>query len=120
MAMDFTECLTLGKEFTSSSRFDQIEFERDEAVYGLFPEFKAYVTKSAARDGVSKMNRVCEVEVDRIVDSVPRQWGFSAAVGQRVKAFLLARSHFLSQTLVQSLMILAARPQPLPFPEKEE
>jgi hypothetical protein len=96
-AIDHGCCFTCGRDLTS--RLAGIELERDERVYGLFPEFWEFLDRTAMRETVRALRGVTQVEVGRIVDSIPNEWDVPRAAREALVGLVCRRAAFVSDRI---------------------
>lgn len=95
VAMDHGHAFTCGRDLVRANTAT-IELVRDEQVFGLFPEFRAFATQSALRDALTGLSAAQEAGVREIVESIPAPWEVSADAREALVTLVLDRAAFLS------------------------
>ena len=102
LAIDHTHCFaSSGGELTE--RVSRIENCKDEAIYGLFPEFEQWLDRkvvSLCCDRLSKMN---EGTAQSMIETLPRRWKVSLKVKSALTNFIVQRAGFVSETIAEKL-----------------
>lgn len=107
VAMDFGHALVGGRELPT--RPLGIDAERCEWVYGLFPEFRRYVTAHLVDAAVERLKQLGESDVNDAA-AIPPEWNVPAAARTAMCDHLYLRARYLVDTI-------RARLQPLCFPQ---
>lgn len=97
LAMDFTECLKTGS--TLNTRINNIEYLKDQRIYGLFPEFRPFLDRATFHTGLKRLESVKGDEMRDIVNGIPHDWEVSDAVRNAIVDFLVQRAGFLVENL---------------------
>jgi hypothetical protein len=87
--IDHASCFVVGT-------FEELDAEGplvDEEVYGLFPEFRPYLTPNLVASAVETMLAITANDVREIVNSVPAQWGMTAHVRGKLCDLITQRAH---------------------------
>lgn len=100
-AFDHTHCFV---EADLDSGLIVEEFEGDERIFGLFPEFVPYLTEQSLRRAVGAIRNVDPAAVEEIVHSVPLQWGPSNLVRNRWIDCIVGRSKVMPDRIMRALM----------------
>lgn len=118
MAIDFTHCLTAGRELTKSvASLDRI---RDEGIYGLFEHFRPFIRQDVLHTTAERLRAVSEPEIEAILAQLPKEWSVSQGVLSAVRRFLLQRAHWLSDRIVPLVQDWQCKHPSLPLWEKGE
>jgi len=79
LAMDHTECSEPGIAATRS--LFGIDAIRDERLYGLFPAFRAKVTRKAVRDALARLAQFREHDFGAAASGIPAAWIYAGKRG---------------------------------------
>ncbi|MFN0137854.1 MAG: HipA family kinase [Phycisphaerae bacterium] len=107
VAMDFGHAIVAGRELPNRSL--GIDAERCELLYGLFPEFRRYVTAHLVEDAVAHLKQLSEAIVNDAA-RFPPEWNVSEAARTAMCEHLYRRALYLVDTI-------SARLQPLCYPQ---
>lgn len=110
LAMDFTHAISVGRELTA--QILRIELTQDEGVYGLFPEFRPYVTRPVVRQAAERLREATPESIRQVVDMIPAPWEVGTEVRSSLVEFLHRRAVWLADR-VETLLT------PLCFPQGE-
>lgn len=102
-AMDHTHCFAPGADLNPAMA--SIEAVKDEAIYGLFPEFVPYVTRDRVRAATRRLKNLGRDEIERIVASLPADWQVSRAARKALVDLLCDRAVFLADTIMDALTL---------------
>jgi len=100
-AMDHTHCFTKGNELTS--KLANLDKVKDGKVYGLFPKFRPFVNKKAARLGVGRLTFYNTAAAEKIVQSIPKEWDVSPGARQAFVDFLVGRASYVAEHIMRVL-----------------
>lgn len=101
IAMDFSHCLLSRSDL--SSKLMNIEHSQDDRIYGLFAEFRPYLSWRALGDSITRLQHADNKNVEPMVRAIPDDWDVSHEVRQAVVEFLARRARFLAVKLRSSL-----------------
>ena len=102
LAIDHTHCFgTSGGELTE--RVAHIGNCKDIAVYGLFPEFKKFLSKDVVSQCIEQLGTIDEATVKRIVADVPQKWNVSEKGSEALVRLIMQRAAFVADTIFQKL-----------------
>lgn len=102
LAIDHTYCFgTSGGELTE--RVAHIGNCRDSGVYGLFPEFKKFLSKDVVSQCVEQLGRMDVATVERIIADIPGQWQVPDNAKTALVNFVLQRAAYVAQTIFERL-----------------
>lgn len=76
----------------------------DPEVYGFFPEFEAFLTEYAVKEGLEKLNSIEEEFVEEVVNSVPAQWGLVYDSRKNLAEFICKRADFVVNTITKKII----------------
>ncbi|MGL4462916.1 MAG: HipA family kinase [Planctomycetia bacterium] len=93
-AMDYTHAFTWGRKIIPTNfKLDRI---REEKVYGLFPEFKAYIDKDSVTNAARDMAEMTLATARGFVSKIPSEWEVSSEGREAMADFIAQRAKFLS------------------------
>ncbi|MBX3230472.1 MAG: hypothetical protein KIT84_02935 [Labilithrix sp.] len=98
IAMDFTECIKCGRSELSKPCFT-IERVKDERIFGLFPEFKRWMTTEGVKALAAKLETFTRNDASEILSTVPREWSMTDELRGRCAGFLYERAGFVAPIL---------------------
>jgi len=101
VAMDFTHAFNCGNEITH--RIANVEFTKDERLFGIFPEFEGLIEPLIVGDFAEKLGTLQRREVEQILNAVPVEWEINGRVRSSLLSFILDRARFLSAHIEQML-----------------
>lgn len=113
VAMDFTACLRQDGELTMKSL--AIVNEKQEAVFGLFPEFEALVKRDSVRAAAYRLLQATEAEMMTLVKEIPKPWLPDGDVRASLPGFLSRRAKFVADRVEQWLEALCKWQGVLPY-----
>jgi hypothetical protein len=97
MAMDFSQAFTWGAQITA--RLATIGYVQEEAIYGLFDEFRPFVTSELVNEASARLSRLEREAVKRMIAEIPREWGVGETEGAALLSFTCDRARWLSVNL---------------------
>lgn len=105
-AIDHSECFTLGEDL--SPKIGRIDRCRFDDVFGLFPEFRAFLDSPDTEDqrrrevegAAADLKRIARKKVQKIVDSVPTEWNVDEASRTALVELLMERAKYVSGHVV--------------------
>jgi hypothetical protein len=97
LAMDFSHAFTWGRQITG--HLATIGVVQERAVYGLFEEFRPYVTSVLIRDSSERLLRLMPDQVEKMVGYIPRDWGVTEREASALTSFTIDRARWLSMNL---------------------
>jgi hypothetical protein len=71
----------------------------EQKVYGMFPEFVQYVTRRGIQGALAEINKIDVERIERICQEVPRDWGMTHALAQRLSNCIVERARKLGSWL---------------------
>jgi hypothetical protein len=115
VALDQSACFG---RFVSDSvrRLSRIDEQKDETVFGLFPEFVPYVTPELLRPYVDRLGEFRSTDIAKILHGVPSVWFESQEHSSGLVEFCVARAAFLHQHAEDLLAVACTWHPTLPFP----
>jgi len=100
-AMDHSECFTNGRDLVP--RHLGIDQAQDSAVYGLFPEFRGFLNREAAKATARRLAKIDVLTAEAMVSSIPKQWDVHDSGRKALVNFIVDRAVFLS-TRIESFL----------------
>ena len=97
IAMDFSHAFTCGRPITS--RLSAIDVVRERAVYGLFDEFRPYLTQGVVDDAQGKLSSIDPAAVAKMVAAIPPEWQVSDLARLALETFTCDRARWLGDNL---------------------
>lgn len=76
----------------------------DGQVYGLYPEFRPFITTEFASQAVATLRRLHRDFVQECVNSVPAQWGLSHQSRVHLTDLICARAAFVVETILVKIV----------------
>ena len=114
-AIDHSDCFTNGKEILKKHL--GIAETRDEAIYGLFPEFRDYLDRAAANQAVARLGQMNRATAEAIVVSIPLEWDVRKSDREALADFIVQHAAHVSRTI---MTLLWPPPQPSLFEDSPE
>jgi hypothetical protein len=99
--MDHTHCFTNGRDLTA--RVKQIGIVKDEAIYGLFPEFKPLLDREVVCATCEQLTNLSVDDVGEIVHSIPRDWSVGKPARDALQELIIRRAEYVAETIEESL-----------------
>lgn len=100
-AMDFSHAIQYGGELTI--RVSSIDKVKDEAVYGLFPEFRKKITRDAIQHFASILSDLSRNQIEGVVGLVPQEWQLETSVRSALADYLVQRAKFVAESIESKL-----------------
>lgn len=100
-AMDFSHAIQYGGEL--NVRVNSIEKVTDDAVYGLFPEFRKKITKDAIRHFASILGELTRPDIEDAVGLIPQEWQLEPNVRSALIDYLVRRAKFVAESIESRL-----------------
>lgn len=110
IAMDFGRGLRREKVSDLSVKLANQDSIRNVLIYGLFPQFRKFVTEELVDISIDKLRSIESNIVEIFVDSIPNEWEVSEKIRVAIVEFICSRADFLADTI-------KARLSPLCFPQ---
>ena len=76
----------------------------DQSVYGDFPEFTPYLTRTAVGAALDRLSRLDRGFVNEIVYSIPPEWGLNASAARTLADFICRRAAFMVETMAEKIV----------------
>lgn len=105
-AIDHTHCLKCGSDL--GRNIADIDFVKDEKVYGAFPAFCSYIRKPIISKMISKLDSLNYSIMERILSGVPNEWEVNEGVKKCIADFVVNRCNFLTDRLEGMLLPLSS------------
>lgn len=96
IAFDHTHC------FVEGVLWDEVgnpHLKRDPKVYGVFPEFRQFLTREHLMVALHRLAQLDRATVQQIVTSVPRDWGITGAAAVAWQDLIFERAAYVVETL---------------------
>lgn len=100
-AMDFSHAIQYGGELTN--RVSSIDKIKDEAVFGLFPEFRKKIARDAIRHFASILGSLSRKQIEDAVRLIPPQWHLEPSVEVALTNYLVQRAAFVAKSVESRL-----------------
>ena len=98
--IDHTHCFF---ELMLDASMDDAAF-RDGGVYGDFPEFTPFLTRTAVGGALDRLSKLDRDFVDEIVAGTPQAWGLGASAAKRLADFICRRAAFVMETMAEKIV----------------
>jgi hypothetical protein len=98
--IDHTHCFF--EDMLGANMIDAIV--RDGVVYGDFPEFTPYLTRTAVGGALDSLSKLDRDFVDEIVAATPQEWGLGASAAKRLADFICRRAAFVVETMAEKIV----------------
>ena len=99
-AMDHTHIFSsVGELLPKHLGREQIQ---DENVYGLFPQFRAFLEEDAIIEALAKMRQIKKAEIEAMIHTIPAEWDVSQATRTALADFILKRANYLSDEVTEN------------------
>ena len=100
-AMDFSHAIQYGGELTE--RVNSIDNVTDDAVYGLFPEFRKKITQEAIRHFASILGDLPGPDIEDAVGLIPLKWQLEPNARVALVDFFVRRAKFVAESIESTL-----------------
>jgi len=100
-AMDFSHAIQYGGELTTG--VSSISNIKDDAVFGLFPEFRKKLSKDAIQHFASFLGGLSRSQIEDAVDLIPQQWHLDLSVRSSLTSYLHQRASFEAESIESRL-----------------
>ena len=101
VAFDHTHCFV---EEDLESGLTGAQFVNDDRVYGVFPEFRPFLSERLLRRAAVAIARIDAAVIREIVGSIPHLWGPSALVRDRWAGQIFERGQRVEECLFAQLV----------------
>lgn len=116
IAIDFTHAISAGRELTPHlSRIDLIQ---DEGLYGLFHEFRPFITRPLVRAAAQRLREVEPAMVAAIIGTIPPEWNVGKTAGLALCDLLSRRAAWLADRIETRLGAICFPQAELEFQEE--
>jgi hypothetical protein len=96
-AIDHTHCFTCGRPL--SRAVARIATIRDGRVFGLFPEFGAFLDRGEVARAADDLRSVDRATVVRMVHAVPGEWDVDRAAREALVSLIVERARHVADTI---------------------
>ena len=100
-AMDYSHAIQFGGELTIG--VSSISNIKDDAVFGLFPEFRKKLSRDAIRHFASILCGVSRSQIEDAVELIPLQWQLESSVRSALVNHLHQRASFVAESIESRL-----------------
>lgn len=100
-AIDHTTCIAGGRDLTV--KVAHLESISDDAIYGLFPAFRPFVTRDMVRSWIARLTEFDRTIAQGIVDSIPTEWSVTTQVRVALVELLSCRAGYVERTIESGL-----------------
>jgi hypothetical protein len=103
IAMDHTHCFDCGRDLNAT--LAHIDKERDDRLFGLFPEFKRFIPPHfpALQAAVAKLQALDRKMLHEVVAGIPAQWEVSLTGCNALETFIANRADYMADSFVAFL-----------------
>lgn len=102
LAIDHSHAITDGRSIGAS--LTHIEAIKDTQLYGLFDEFRWFLSQSTIFAASASIDRITDNQIDSVISEIPVQWQVDAKQRAAIRIFLCERRNYLRNTLVEALL----------------
>lgn len=102
VVLDYSECFADSNHYLDTD-INSPHFVNDEKIYGLFPEFIEYVTPTAVREAIARLNEMTDYEAGRLVDGIPDEWEVTWESRIALANFIKRRATYLASNILERL-----------------
>ncbi len=75
----------------------------DDAVYGLFPEFRPFINRQSVQSAIARLGQMDQEIARQVVQAVPGEWLDRQEIRDKLTEFIKSRSEFLCQYIESRL-----------------
>ena len=100
-AIDHTHCFTCGREWTR--RLKQVDTIKDGRIFGLFPEFRGFLTPEAVVQAAADLNGIAPQIVKELAQRIPKEWDVSPAAMDALIDLIVRRAAYVAETIESHL-----------------
>lgn len=100
-AMDFSHAIQYGGELTKA--VNSISNVKDNAIFGLFPEFRKRLSQDAIHHYANILGDVSKLQLEDAVGLVPQQWHLDSHVRSALASYLYQRASYVAKTIESRL-----------------
>jgi hypothetical protein len=97
-AIDHTHCIT--RDGHLSQRVARIDNWQDETLYGLFPEFGAFMRPAYIERAVTALRNITREAIEQAVNGIPPEWQVDRIVREAVVEFLWSRKRYVADNII--------------------
>ena len=101
VAMDHTHCFASGSHF--NRRLADIGNIRDEAIYGLFPEFGRFLRRDIIQASTADLKALSFESVRQIAASIPREWDVDTPTRDALMELICRRARYVAENFLTVL-----------------
>jgi hypothetical protein len=96
-AMDNTHCFTCGRELNST--LGNIDKIRNNQVFGNFPEFRDFLTKTNVRAATADLRKIDKDAVSELVANIPEKWEFRVDARNALRDLIVGWAKYVAETI---------------------
>ncbi len=100
IVIDHSHCISLD---SINDVNDWADLTEDETIYGLFPEFRPYITNQHVTSALKKLSELDDIHVEEIVNSIPLRLGINRSSKESLRNFICERAEFLVATFSERI-----------------
>ncbi len=101
IAMDHTHCFSWNGVL--DAKIANIEYVKDDGLYGLFPGFRPLVRQDDVELAVGRLREVTQEMVHPMVESIPDEWDVEARVKNALEELVVRRAHFVADAILEPI-----------------
>ena len=101
IAMDHTHCFTCGRDLDPGVA--QIDWVKDDRVYGLFPGFVPKVRQEEVEAAVDQLQQLDEHFVREVVGSIPQDWEVTPEARDKLAELIHRRAAFVADCISEAV-----------------
>ncbi|MFN4920647.1 MAG: HipA family kinase [Planctomyces sp.] len=111
-AMDHTHCFTCGGEWTK--RLAHVDTMKDRRVFGLFPEFRGFLTRDVVSKASKDLKLITPEVVTEMANQIPKEWDVTREALDALVNLVVGRATFVADYIASKIW-----PQGVLFSEEE-
>lgn len=96
-AMDHTHCFSSVPEWTQ--RLSRVDTIKDDRLFGVFPEFRRYLRKTAVRHAANDLRSITSAVVRTMIQRVPDEWEVTQVVRDALVDLVVGRAAYVAETI---------------------
>jgi hypothetical protein len=109
VAMDHTHCFDNGQ---LHNRLGNIQYVKDERVYGLFPEFFTRISSVTLAAPLGRLKAAAREMVEPILAQVPREWEVDEVSRAAWLELIVGRAQYLAENLAGAIQVFVDQARP--------
>lgn len=92
--MDHTHCFTCGGEWTK--RLAHVDTMKDRRVFGLFPEFRGFLTRDVVSKASKDLKLITPEVVTEMANQIPKEWDVTREALDALVNLVVGRATFVA------------------------